>query len=98
MRFQVWFIPIVLGVAACSPKDAPTTTIAPAGQRTRTFIEITQEARDGLRLIADRQELGNDWSVRLEVVWKPESQIEVTIDRKPPSEKDHVINVDGLRI
>jgi Fe-S cluster assembly iron-binding protein IscA len=80
------------------PKHSPTTTIAPAGPRPTTFVEITAEARDGLRLIADKQNLGEDWSMRLEVVWKPDAQIEVTIDRKPPSDRDHVINTDGLRV
>lgn len=90
------FISIAIVIAGCSQKA--TTTIAPAGQRSKTFVELTPQARDGLRLIADKQNLGDNWSVRLEVVWKPEAQIEVNIDRKPPSDRDHVVNVDGLRV
>jgi hypothetical protein len=50
-----------------------------------------------LRQIAVDQKLGPDWWVRMEVVWKPDAQIEVNLERKPPGPGDFSVEADGLR-
>jgi Fe-S cluster assembly iron-binding protein IscA len=50
-----------------------------------------------LRQIAVDQKLGTQWWVRLDVVWKPDAQIEVNLDRKPPGPNDFVVEADGFR-
>jgi Fe-S cluster assembly iron-binding protein IscA len=83
------------GLAGCSPTTS--TGVAPDPPKPAPFLEISSGARAVLRQIATDQQLGPEWWVRLEVVWKPDAQIEVNLDRKPPRASDLVVEANGLQ-
>ena len=44
------------------------------------------------------QKFGNQWWVRLEVVWRKEAQIDVTVEKNPPGPNDFFAEADGLHV
>jgi Fe-S cluster assembly iron-binding protein IscA len=83
-------------LAGCSQKPAATPNADPG--RPPPFVEITPVAKDVLVRVAAEQNLGPDWWVRLNVVWKPDPRIEVTMEKKPPGPADVVHEANGLRV
>jgi Fe-S cluster assembly iron-binding protein IscA len=81
-------------VAGCGPKA--TTHVIQVPPTTRPFVEVEPKARELLAGIATEKKLGDEWCVKLEVVWKPDAQIEVNLERKAGA-KDFVVEADGLR-
>ncbi|MSR52586.1 MAG: hypothetical protein EXS09_04775 [Gemmataceae bacterium] len=87
------FIALLVG---CSQKKS-TPAIEPLPP-IRPFLEVQPRALEMLRRIASGQKnLGDEWYVRLEVVWKPTAKIEVQIDKKAPGPTDFMIEADGLK-
>ena len=62
------------------------------------FVEVTPVAKEVLVRVAAEQKLGPDWCVRLNVVWKPDPRIEVTLERHPAGPADAVHEANGLRV
>ena len=71
-------------------------TRLPRRGRSRSSRSI--HLRAFLLKIADDQRLGNQWWVRLDVVWKPDPQIEVNIEKTPPGPHDFVVESRGLLV
>ena len=87
---------LLLLAAGCSPK--PTTPAVAPASPPLPFVEVTPVAKEVLVRVAAEQKLGPDWFVRLNVVWKPDPRIEVTIERHPPGPGDEVHEANGLKV
>lgn len=83
-------------LAGCGQKA--TTHIIPLPAESPPIVEIEDDARDLLVRVARDQKFGNEWWVRLEVVWRKEAQIDVTVERQPPGPKDFFVEADGLHV
>jgi Fe-S cluster assembly iron-binding protein IscA len=94
-RTSVGFI-VLLAIVGCSPKPT-TSAVSPPGPPP-PFVEITPVAKEVLVRVAAEQKLGANWCVRLDVVWKPDPRIEVTIERHPPGPADVVHEANGLKV
>ena len=92
------FAPILLlaALAGCTPKPSATPTAVPSTPR--PSVEVTPAARELLGQVAKDQKFGADWWVRLAVVWKPDAQIVVTVERDRPGPNDVVHEADGVRV
>jgi Fe-S cluster assembly iron-binding protein IscA len=94
--------PIVFlaALVGCSPKPpaTPAATPAAAPAVSRPFVEVTPVARALLGKVAADQKFGADWWVRLNVVWKPDAQIVVTVEKDPPGPADEVHEANGVRV
>lgn len=90
--------PVVLlvALAGCTPKPPVTSTAVPTAPR--PFVEVTPVARQLLTKVAADQKFGPDWWVRLNVVWKPDAQILVTVEKDPPGPADEVHEADEVRV
>jgi Fe-S cluster assembly iron-binding protein IscA len=90
-------VPVLLvALAGCSPKPPATPSAVPTTPR--PFVEVTLIARQLLTKVAVDQKIGPDWWVRLNVVWKPDARIEVTVEKDPPGPADVVHEADGVRV
>jgi Fe-S cluster assembly iron-binding protein IscA len=89
---------LLAALAGCSPKPAAIPATAPAPTPARPVVEVTSAARELLTKVAADQKFGPDWSVRLTVVWKPDAQIEVTVEKDPSGPADEVHEADGVRV
>jgi Fe-S cluster assembly iron-binding protein IscA len=87
---------LLAAVAGCSPKPPATPSAVPTTPR--PFVEVTPIARQLLTKVAVDQKLGPDWWVRLNVVWKPDARIEITVEKDRPDPADAVHVADGVRV
>jgi Fe-S cluster assembly iron-binding protein IscA len=83
---------LVATLAGCSPKPS-AAPVSP-----RPFVKVTPIARQLLTKVAADQKFGPDWWVRLNVAWKPDARIEVTVEKDPPGLADVVHEADGVRV
>src|SRR6476659_915140 len=93
---RVGFVVAAMLLAGCGQKA--TTHIIPLPAESPPIVEIEDDARDLLVRVARDQKFGNEWWVRLEVVWRKEAQIDVTVERQPPGPKDFFVEADGLHV
>jgi len=91
--FFVSFVCFVVPSMGCTSKSTPVIS----KPIPKPPIEISTEARQLLRQIAVDQKLGDNWWLRLDLVWLPDAQIEIHMVRTPPTETDVVYDVDGIR-
>lgn len=90
---------IVLAIALAAGCDQKATThIIVVPVETSPIVEIEPDARTLLAQVARDQKFGPEWWVRLEVVWRKEAQIEVTVEKQPPGPSDFFIEADGLHV
>ena len=97
MTFPRLFPALLLtALAGCTPKPSATPTAGPS--TARPFVEVAPAARGLLGQVAKDQKFGTEWWVRLAVVWKPDAQIVVTVERDRPGPNDVVHEADGVRV
>jgi len=93
-RLRLAHVAVVALAAGCTSKSSPQVN----KPIPRPPIEVSHDARQVLNQIATEQKFGTDWWLRFDLVWRrPELQLEVHIDRKPPGENDVVYDADGVR-
>jgi Fe-S cluster assembly iron-binding protein IscA len=85
-------------LAGCSSKPTAEFAQAPSPARGRAFAEIEPASARILAKLAEAQGFGPGWCVRLEVVWSPEAEIHVDLDRKPPGPDDFSVESEGLTV
>lgn len=83
-------------LAGCEQKA--TTYIISVPPDSSPIVEIEPDARNLLAQVARDQKFGPEWWVRLEVVWRKEAQINVTVEKHPPGPNDFFIEADGLHV
>jgi hypothetical protein len=88
--------PVLLLIAGCDRKA--TTHVIPAPAQSAPIVEIDDDARDLLVKVATDQKFAKQWWVRLEVVWRKDAQIDVTVEKNPPGRKDFCVEADGLHV
>jgi Fe-S cluster assembly iron-binding protein IscA len=86
--------------AGCDSKPTPVATPATVAPSTPPppFVEIDAFTAEFLAKLAEAQGFGNDWSVRLEVVWEDIALVKVYLDKKAPGKDDHVVEAQNLRV
>jgi hypothetical protein len=92
---RLFVIFAVAVLAGCTSRT--TSTIPSAAEAPRPFLEVSTQVREVFRQVAVDQKFGPEWWLRVEVVWKPDAQIEVNLERKPPGAGDFVVEANGLR-
>jgi hypothetical protein len=88
--------PALFLLAGCEQKA--TTHIVSVPVESSPIVEIEPDARDLLAQVAGDQKFGSEWWVRLEVVWRKEAQIDVTVEKQPPGPNDFFVKADGLHV
>lgn len=84
---------LVLAAIGCSSKPTPEVSLP----YDRPLIDLSHEAREVLPKIAKETKLGNEWWLRLDLVWKAEPQIEIHLTKKPPGPDDIIVDSKGVR-
>jgi Fe-S cluster assembly iron-binding protein IscA len=90
MRPEVFLIAILVG---CSAKSTPEVS----RPYVRPMIDLSAEAREVVAKIATETKLGNDWWLRLDLVWRSEPEIEINLTTSPPGPNDTVTDSLGVR-
>jgi hypothetical protein len=92
----VRILPAIVLLTGCDRKA--TSHVIPVPAESTPTVEIDDDARDLLVKVARDQKFANQWWVRLEVVWRKETQIDVTVEKNPPGPRDFFVEADGLHV
>src|SRR5262245_15860993 len=93
IRIPQLIVASLTALAGCTSPSTPQVS----KPLPRPPIEVSHEARQVLQQIVSDQKLGDNWWLRFDLMWRPNSQIEIHIVRTPPTESDFVYDADGIR-